>query len=370
LKVPFLDLRVLDKGLRQRLLRRVDNVFQHGRLIEGPEQHTLEEEIADAVGVRHAIGVSSGSSALYLALRSLRVGEGDEVITTPFTWIISTHAVASVGAIPVFVDVGSDGNIDVDKIEEAITPKTKAILPVHIGGHLCNMKAISGIARHHKLKIVEDAAQAFCADVGGRRAGSFSDAAAFSFNPMKVLFGYGEAGAVTTNQLKVDERVRRLRHAGTTKDPRGRRINISDSVSLNHKMDTVQAALISESLAHIDSVWQRRERVAQMYDAELGDKISSQQPAEDEKHGRYLYLATCRKRNRLQDFLQDAGIESRSFYSPLTPNAAVYRRKNQKTFPMARKLERQMLALPLHEKLSDAQVDFVINKIKAFYSTK
>ena len=135
-------------------------------------------------------------------------------------------------------------------------------------------------------------------------------------------------------------------------------------------MDTVQAALISESLAHIDSVWQRRERVAQMYDAELGDKISSQQPAEDEKHGRYLYLATCRKRNRLQDFLQDAGIESRSFYSPLTPNAAVYRRKNQKTFPMARKLERQMLALPLHEKLSDAQVDFVINKIKAFYSTK
>ena len=369
MKVPFLDLRVGDKELRRRLLKKIDSVLQHGRLIEGPEQIQFEEKIAREIGVRHAVGVSSGSSALYLALRSSGIGSGDEVITTPFTWIISTHAITSTGAKPVFVDVREDCNLDPSAIEQAITTKTKAILPVHVGGHMCDMPAIVKVAKHYKLKIVEDAAQAYCASLNGRRAGTFSDMAGFSFNPMKVLFGYGEAGAVTTNSARGRDLIHRLRHAGTSRDPTGKQINRSNAVSLNHKMDTIQAALLLDGLSRINEIWGRREKIANLYNMELGHVLRPPPVATGESHGRYLYMAYCRKRNQLKKFLQDGGIESRVFYSPLTARAVLYQSSGKDDFPVARNLERMCLALPLHEKLSERQVQYVIEKVKKFYSS-
>ena len=200
MKVPYLDLRIKEKAHREALHKRLEGVLTHGRIIEGPEVQDFEQRIAKRVGTRFAVGTGSGSSAIYMALKALDIGPGDEVITTPYTWIITVNAIAATGAKPVFVDVREDFNIDPNKVEEKIRSKTKAIIPMHVAGHLCQMSDLERLARRRGLHIVEDAAQAICGSLGSRRAGSFSTSAAFSMNPMKVLHGYGEAGVVTIHR--------------------------------------------------------------------------------------------------------------------------------------------------------------------------
>jgi dTDP-4-amino-4,6-dideoxygalactose transaminase len=370
MNVPYLDLRVSDKAHKKALLKRFEKALTHGRIIAGPEVEDFEERIAQRVGVRYAVGTGSGSSAIFMALKALGIGPGDEVITTPFTWIITVNAIAATGATPVFADIGEDFNIDIDQVEEQISPKTRAIVPMHIGGHLCEMKPLQKLARTHGLHLVEDAAQAICGSLGSRRAGSFSTAAAFSMNPMKVLHGYGEAGAVTTDNERVYKRLIKLRHAGTRRDSTGRHINRCDFVSLNHKIDTIQAAFLLENLQRLESIWQQRERIARKYDSLLHRVVGLQQLHANETHGRYLYLIRCQERDALRKTLERNGVETKIVYSPLACDATPYKSRQRLPMPVSRRLLRQGLSIPLHEKMSLSQAEFVADIIGSFMESE
>ena len=367
MRVPYLDLRVSNPELKRKLAIRFSKILDHGRIIEGPEVLEFEERIASEIGARYAVGMGSGSSALFLALKALGVGAGDEVITTPFTWIITPNAIAATGVHPVFVDIKDDLNIDPDEIRRHVTRKTKAIVPVHVGGHICDMQTITQLASKYGLSVVEDAAQAFCSSFRGRRAGSFSVVAAFSMNPMKILHGYGESGVVTTNDHQIFRNLTKLRHAGTRKDPIGVHINRCDNVSLNHKIDTIQAAFLLENLEHLTEVWNRRDRIARLYDRELEGVVGVPKIADGETHGRYLYVIHCRKRNDLRKYLAKQEIESKVVYSPLACDAEPYRDVKRLEVPVSRRLLRKTLSIPLHEKMSFAQAKYVAKKIKEFY---
>lgn len=369
MKVPYLDLKVNDAGLKSSLLTRFENILDHGRIIEGPEQQEFEERFADEIGVKYVIGVSSGSSALFLALLGSGIGPGDEVITTPFTWIITTNAISATGAKPVFVDVIDDFNIDPNAIENAITPKTKAIVPMHVAGHMCDMSNISRIAKRHSLLIIEDAAQAYCSSLNGKRAGSFSIAAGFSMNPMKILHAYGEAGAVTTNSKRVCNKIKQLRHAGTKRYlNKNQHINRCNYIALNHKIDTIQASFLIEEIERIDEIKLKRDIIAEFYDNELENIGCSPQKANDnETHGRYYYIFTCERRNELLKYLTQKNIECKLFYSPLACDAAVYKRTSKPKVPVARRLLKQNISIPLHENMTLKQAEYVVESICGFY---
>ena len=335
----------------------------------GPEETEFEERFAKEIGVKYAVGVGSGSSALYLALVSLGIGPGDEVITTPYTWIITTNAIVSTGATPIFVDVNSDYNISPEAVENAITSKTRAIVPVHVSGHMCDMKSLSKIAKNHKLLIVEDAAQAFCARLNGKRAGSFSHAAGFSMNPMKILHAYGEAGAVVTNNKKVYETIKQLRHAGTKRYlNKNHHINRANFIALNHKIDTLQASLLLEEMDRIEHIRNKREKIAIVYDKELLKVGCQPQPvAKNEIHGRYNYMFSCNRRNKLSKYLLKQKIENKIWYSPLVCDARIYRKKVKEELPEARLLLTKNLSIPLHEDMSIEQAEYVVDHIRNFY---
>lgn len=369
MSVPYLDLRVYDDGLKKRLVSRFEAILDHGQILGGLEQIEFEQKFAEEIGVKYALGVSSGSSALYLALLALGIGPGDEVITTPYTWIITTNAIAMVGATPIFVDVQDDFNIDPNEIEKAITPKTKAILPMHVAGHMCDMTSISKIAKDNNLLIIEDAAQAFCTTLNGRRAGSFSHAAGFSMNPMKILHAYGEAGVVVTNSKKVFETMKQLRHAGTKRYlNNNQHINRCNYIALNHKIDIIQASFLLEEMDRIHEIKEKRDEIANLYDEKLPKlDCTPQQVSNGEIHGRYYYTFTCNRRNELFKYLSNMHIESKIFYSPLTCDAAVYKSQVKLKLPIARNLLKKNLSIPMHENMTMEQAVYVVDCIAEFY---
>lgn len=367
--VPIFDLKVSDDELREELLDAVDRVLRHGKLILGPEVEAFEEEVARAAGARYAVGVASGSSALFLALESTGIGPGDEVITTPLTWIITLNAIAACGATPVCVDIREDFNIDPDAIEQAITEATKAILPVHFTGHMCEMDRICEIAERNNLIVIEDAAQAYGGQYKSKKAGSFSKAAAFSMNSMKALGSYGEAGAVTTDDPKVYEKVRMLRYAGTKSDPNKLITNECYHVSLNHKIDTLQAAMLLVAIRHLPARMKRRTDIAKKYSNALSDFVICPKTEEDNIHAYYTYAIQAEKRDQLQKYLNENGVETKIYHIPLASKAPVYAKLHRADTPVARKVLDRFISIPAHEKLNNEQVNHVIDTIRDFYKT-
>jgi len=365
--IPIFDLKIRDQGLKDELMEAFSKTLEHGRLFMGPEVEEFEEKIASEIGTKYAVGVGSGSSALYMALKASGIKPGDEVITTPLTWIITVNAIAACGATPVFADIRDDFNIDPASIEERITAKTKAIVPMHYAGHMCDMEAICAIANKNGLIIVEDAAQAFSASLNGQKAGSFSLAAGLSMNPMKNLGGYGENGVVVTNDEKVYQRLKRLRHAGTTSDPKKKITNECLEVSLNHKMDTINAALLLVSLKYFPEKIKKREAIAKRYDRELPSNIFRQGYFQDEVHGRYCYAIKIKEQQQLKKFLENNQIETKILNLPLACDAPIYRQYNNIPVPEARKMLEMNLVIPSHENLRDNQIDFLISKLNTFY---
>jgi len=367
MKISYLNLKEKNSLHRKNLLKRFDKILKHGKIINGPEIKKFENKLSKYLKKKYVVGLGSGSSALYLALRSLNIGPGDEVITTPFTWIITINAILETGAKPIFADIGDDLNIDPKSIEKLITKKTKAILPMHVGGHMCDMFKISKLAKQNNLHIIEDAAQAICSSLNGRKAGAFSTISAFSLNPMKVLNAYGECGFISTMSNKLRNKVLMMRHAGTAKDKK--RININNCYypSLNHKIDTLQASLVLENLEKLNHKWKLRERIAKIYDRELRDFINIPQYHKHEIHGRYLYIFTCKRRNQLFQYLKEKKIECKIFYSPLACDAPIFKNHSYKHLVNSRKKIKESLSIPLHENLKDIEVNYIINNIKKFY---
>lgn len=366
--IPFFDLRVTDSALRKELLDSVEGVLKHGRILFGPEVAEFEEKVAQTVGTKYALGFSSGSSALYLALKCLNIGPGDEVITTPLTWIITGNAIAECGATPVFVDISDDFNIDPDAIEEAITTKTKAIVPVHFTGLMCEMDRICEIAKKHNIHIIEDAAQSFGAEYRSQKAGSFSSVAIFSMNSMKVLGGYGETGSAVTDREDLYQKLNMLRYTGTKSDPAKIITNEAIYVSLNHKIDTVQAAMLLVMMKHLPERMKRRTEIAMRYNEALSGMVLCPKFREGDIHALYTYAIQAEKRDQLMKHLNDNGIETKIYHKPLVSDAPIFRKYKRKDTPNARIVLSRFLSIPAHEKLSDEQVDFVIEKIKEFYS--
>ncbi len=361
IRVPFLDLRVSSKE-RLALLSAVDLVFQHGRFILGPEVQQLEESVAKYCGRQFAIGTGSGTDALFLALKALDIGSGDEVITTALSWIATTNAIAMTGAKVVFADIGEDLNIDPESVKELITEKTKAIVPVHYTGKICKMDALTALAQRYNIKLVEDAAQAFGSTLAGKRAGSFGDVACFSMNPMKVFAACGEAGIIVMDDPLIYEKLMALRYNGTVNKEK------CIATSLNCRLDTIQAAMLLHRLQGVDLLIEKRRAIANRYGQGITSFVRIPVEAEAEKGVYYTYQIQTPTRDALKQFLEERGIETKIQHPFLMCQQPIYQHLLQRSVPCAERLVREILCLPIHEKMSLEEQDWVIDSIASFYA--
>ncbi len=360
-KVPFLDLRVPAEE-RKALLHAVDKVFQHGRFILGPEVVEFEQKMAQYCGRKFAVGVGSGTDALFLAMKGLGLGPGDEVITTSLSWIATTNAIAMTGATVVFADIQDDLNIDPKSVEKLITSKTKAIVPVNYTGKVCNMPALMALGKKHKIPVVEDAAQSFGATLDGKRAGSFGDVACFSMNPMKILAACGEAGMVLTDDESIYQRLVPLRYNGT--------INKEHCIatSMNCRLDTIQAAMLLERLKHVEGLIEARRRVAAFYNQKLTRSVRTPVEKPNERDIYYTYQIQTAQRDALKQFLEERGIEVKIQHPLLMCEQPLYAPNLRMPVPNAKRLVQQILCLPMHEKLSDDELQHVVDTVNRFFS--
>ena len=361
MKIPFLDLSITNHSLRQNYLTAIDNVFKHGRFILGPEVEQFESLIAKRCGVRYCVGVSSGTDALFLALKTLGIGAGDEVITTALSWIATANAIALTGASPVFADINNDLNINPESVQNLITSKTKAILPVHYTGKICEMDSLLKIAQTHNLFLIEDACQAFDAEYKGNKAGSFGDISCFSMNPMKVLGSCGEAGAIVTNNQSYKEKLIALRYNGT--------INKEECVeiSFNARLDTIQAAFLINRFYEFDNIVNKRRKIALCYNENLKNIVQTPQENDFHKDVYYTYTIRARNRDNLKNYLESNGIETKVQHPILMPEQKVFINRTIGSFENAKKIVREILCLPVSEKLSRDEVNYISQMIINFY---
>jgi dTDP-4-amino-4,6-dideoxygalactose transaminase len=360
-RIAFLDLSIQDKSERDAILAAIETVLRHGRLILGPEVQDLEKRIAASCGRRYGIGVGSGTDALILGLKALDIGRGDEVITTPLSWLATASAILAHGATPVFADVDETLNIDPATIEPLITPRTKAILPVHFTGHLAAMVEIGEIAKRHRLLVIEDGSQAFGATLDTRPCGSFGDLACISLGPMKLLGALGDAGIILTDNAQVAERLVSLRHSGVV--DRDRCIEVSH----NCRLDTVQAAVLLQRLPRYRTAIARRREIARRYSRELAGLVGT--PPELQGYSDVFYIYTIRTphRDALRQRLADAGIETRVHHPIAMNDQPAFQGKVRGRSPKAAELVGEILSIPAHEKLGDDEQGFVIAAVKGFF---
>ena len=363
MQVRMFDLRVKDFKIRNELNKSFKKTLDHGKFFFGPELYEFEKKMSDFLNMKYTIGVASGSSALYLSLKSLGIKTGDEVITTPFSWIITSNAIVECGAKPIFIDIADDYNINADLIERKITTKTKAIVPMHWGGHMCDMEKIKKIAKKYNLYVVEDAAQAFGAKFKDKKSGNYSDVAAFSMNPMKCLSGYGEGGLIATNNKKLYEKIKILRYAGTTSDPKKLITNNCVEISLNHKMDTINAALLLVAFKFFKSKNNKLKKIRKFYDNNLDKTIIKQKIRKYETPGMYAYPILIEKRNKIKKLLDKKKIETKIWNDPLISDSPAYRKYNKNDTPNAKKILKKTLNIPFHEKLTLKELKYVVDNI-------
>ena len=361
--VPFLDLRITDEHVRNELLAAVDTVFRHGRIVMGPEVQELERQVAAHCGRQYAVGVNSGTDALFLGLKGLGIGPGDEVITTSLSWIATANAIAVTGATPVFADIRDDLNIDPVSVERLITDRTKAIMPVHYTGKVCRMPDLMPLAEAHGLQIVEDASQAFDARYQGRKAGSFGTIGCFSMNPMKVFEACGEAGMVVTDDKDIYERLQALRYNGTV----NRETCIETSI--NGRIDTLQAAILLQRLKGVEEIIRRRREIAGWYNDLLDGVVRTPGEEVDEWDVYYTYTIQAARRDELKDYLEDRGVETKIQHPILMPDQPAYRDVVRGEFTNARRLSKQILCVPANEKVSREDVEYVASNIRAFHQS-
>ena len=356
-KIPLLDLRAEYVEIKDSVDASIRRVVESARFILGDEVSGFEEDFAAFCRAGHAIGVGSGTDALYVALKTCDIGIGDEVITTPMTFIATSEAISLSGAKPVFVDVDpSTHNIDPNKLEAAITPRTKAIIPVHIHGYPVDMDPILDIARRHSLMVIEDAAQAQGAEYKGRRAGTLGDMACFSFYPGKNLGAYGDAGAITTNNPDLAKKARLLRDHGRTSKYE------HQVVSFNWRIDALQAAILHAKLPYLEGWNQRRQKIAVMYDRLLAGS-AAQLPILSEDFGAvwHHYAINIKTRDAVQEKLKSRGVETGIHYPIPLHLQPAYRflEYDPGEFPMAEQVALTTLSLPMYPSMNDEQVQRV-----------
>jgi len=362
-RVPYLDLKIQYAAIRDEVQSAFAEVCESAFFAQGPPTKAFEQEFAAYCGVSHCVSLNSGTSALHLALRCLDIGPGDEVITTPFTFIATAWAISYVGATPVFVDIDPvRRTLDPSKLEAAVTPRTRAIVPVHIFGSPADMDPINAVAKKHNLSVVEDAAQAHGARYKGKRVGQFSAMSCFSFYPTKNLGAYGEGGALLTNDEKLAARARSLReHAQSAR-------YVHEEIGFNYRMDSLQAALLRVKLKRLDAWNAARAAHARRYGERLaGTSYGLPSVPGDSESVWHCYVIECDNRDRIRAALTNAGIDTAINYPLPLHLQPVYRSLgyHQGDLPVAERLCERCLSLPMYPELTHEQIDTVIHALRA-----
>jgi dTDP-4-amino-4,6-dideoxygalactose transaminase len=359
--IPMVDLKRQYGTLKPEITEAIEEVLDSTHFVLGEATAQLEREIAGYHGLSHAMGVGSGTDALLLALDALGIGEGDEVITTPFTFIATAEVVAHVRAIPVFVDIDPDTyNIDVTKIEEKITGRTKAIIPVHLFGHPADMDAICAIAETYNLKIIEDCAQAFGAEYKGKKVGTFGDCGCFSFFPSKNLAAYGDAGMVITDDDTLADTIQMLRNHGTSVQYHHERIGY------NSRCDSLQAAIVRVKFRHIDTFNTLRRQNASLYRQNI-TQTDIVLPSEHDGSTHVYHQFTIRSAHRdsIRKHLAEADIASAIYYPVPLHKQKAFRHLTggRDTFPISEHCASQVLSLPMFPELGEQEILHICNVI-------
>lgn len=364
--IPLLDLKAQYLTIKPEIDEAVLNVLDSAKFILGPEMKAFETEIAAYCGVKEAIAVGNGTDALVLALKGLGVGPGDEVITSPFTFFASAETIAQVGATPVFVDIDPVTlNMDLDKLEVKITPRTKAIIPVHIFGQMVDINRVMEIAARHDLKVIEDSAQAIGAEYRGKKAASVGHAGTFSFFPTKNLGAYGDAGMIVTDDEHLAAHLRMLRfHGCQTK-------YYHDEIGYNSRMDEMQAAILRVKFKYIDQWNEARRAKAKVYDELLGN-LPLTLPGVDPKGTPvyHLYVFRTEKRDQIMEALKKAGIASAIYYPVPLHLQRAFRDLGYKEgdFPVAERACQEAMAIPCYPELTLEQQKEIVSVIQAALS--
>lgn len=366
MKIPLLDLKGQYRSIKSEIDETLRNVIERQDFILGEECRLFEDEVAHYCGSKYAVGVASGTDALILALKALDIGPGDEVITTSFTFFATAEAVSLVGAKPVFVDIEPKTyNIDPALLEKAITPRTKAIIPVHLYGQCADMDPIIAIARKRKLKIIEDTAQAIGATYKGRKAGSMGDIGTLSFFPSKNLGAFGDAGMIITNDKDVADKIRMLRVHGSAER------YIHSEIGMNSRLDNLQAAVLRVKLKYLDSWLEARRGHANHYDANLKDlPLIFPYVPDHNTHTYHQYVLRVNSDlDKFMKFLVDNGIEARTYYPVPLHLQECYRHLGYKggSLNESEQASKETLAIAVYPELTTEELDYVISRIKAFF---
>lgn len=369
--IPLFNLQKQHQSLKNELNAAAMDALNSMHWLLGPQTEGFEKDFAEMMGVKHCISCSSGASAIQIALGAAGIGAGDEVITTPFTFIATTSSVSLTGAKFVFADIDPHTyNIDPEDIERKITKKTKAILPVHLYGYPADMPAIMNLAREHDLKVIEDCAQAHLATVDGVKVGGIGDAGAFSFYPSKNLGACGDAGAITTNDDEIADRCRSLRHSGRAKD----KAYEYDLEGSTLRMDEVQAAILRVKMKHLQEWTDARQKVASWYEENLQGLpvVTPPTPPAGWSQSYYVYTLRVENRDALQAYLKENGIGCAVYYPVPLYKQPAYSHLGFKAadYPNAEKAAQEVLSIPMFPELTEQQVQRVCDTIRAFYEKK
>jgi len=366
MNVPFVDLNIQYKLLKKDIDSAIQSVIDKTNFIKGEEVEEFENNFAKKYGVKHCIGVANGTDALYIAMKVLGIGDGDEVITVSNSWISTSESIVQTGAKPVFVDIDEFSTIDLSKIEEKITENTIAIIPVHLYGQPADMKAIVEIAEKYKLYVIEDCAQAHFAEFDGQKVGTFGDIATFSFYPGKNLGAYGDAGAIITNDDELATKMRMFANHGALK----KHVHLIDGI--NSRLDTIQAAILNVKLPYIFQWNQMRLKNARYYDDILdgiGDIIIPP-VRKNVTHIYHIYSIRTKHRDALMKYLNEHGVGTAIHYPVALPFMETYSNLNHKPedFPRAAKFQHEILSLPMYPELKMEMMDYVAATIKQFFN--
>ena len=365
-KVPFVDLKAQYALIKSEIDAAIGRILENTEFVQGATVRRFEEQFSVAHNVRHTIACGSGTDALHLPLWGLSIGAGDEVITTAHTFIATVEAILLAGAKPVLVDIDEESyNIDVSKIEAAITSRTKAIIPVHLYGQTCDLDPIVKIANKHGLHVIEDACQAHLAEYKGKCVGTFGVAAGFSFYPGKNLGAYGEAGAVVTNDTELFQKLSKLRDHGQSEKYH------HDLWGHNYRMDGIQGAVLEVKLRHLSQWTDARRRNASRYNERLKGIPHLKTPVEMPyaRHVYHLYVIRVADRDGLQKHLQGKGISTGLHYPvPLHRQKALQSFGHREgDFPVTERAAKEILSLPMYAELTNEQIDFVCDSIGDYF---
>lgn len=367
MKIQLVDLHKQYLSIKNDIDNAINRVISNTAFIGGEEVKAFEREYASFFGVKHCISCANGTDSLEILLKAIGIKQGDEVIVPAMSWISTSESVSNIGATPVFVDINSDScTIDTTLIENAITKKTKAIIPVHLYGHPCDMTEIMRIAKKYSLKVIEDCAQSHLAEWNNQLIGTIGDAASFSFYPGKNLGAYGDAGAMITNDDNIARTARQIANHGQE----GKHNHLIEG--RNSRLDGIQAAILRAKLPYLKAWTDKRIEISKIYKSKLDNLNAIQTPIvnPEAKHVFHLFVIKAKERNDLMEFLAKNSIDTAIHYPVSLPFLECYKQSNytQAQFPNSYKLQNAILSLPMYPELEANEIDIISNLIIEFYN--